>query len=60
MGKLSAGHWVAFNAVPTTAHTMWGVLAGSCSGAGVPPGRKIAILAAAGLAGSQPGTCSSR
>jgi predicted acyltransferase len=28
MGKLSPGHWVAFNAVPTTAHTMWGVLAG--------------------------------
>ncbi len=28
MGKLSDGHWVAFNAVPTTAHTMWGVLAG--------------------------------
>ncbi len=28
MGKLSRGHWVAFNAVPTTAHTMWGVLAG--------------------------------
>ncbi len=23
MGKLSRGHWVAFNAVPTTAHTMW-------------------------------------
>lgn len=28
MGKLSKGHWVAFNAIPTTAHTMWGVLAG--------------------------------
>lgn len=28
MPQLSAGHWVAFNAVPTTAHTMWGVLAG--------------------------------
>jgi len=28
MPHLSAGHWVAFNAVPTTAHTMWGVLAG--------------------------------
>ena len=28
MGKLSQGHWVAFNAIPTTAHTMWGVLAG--------------------------------
>ena len=26
MHKLSDGHWVAFNAVPTTAHTMWGCL----------------------------------
>ena len=28
MGKLSGGHWVAINAIPTTAHTIWGVLAG--------------------------------
>lgn len=28
MPQLSSGHWVAFNAIPTTAHTMWGVLAG--------------------------------
>lgn len=28
MGKLSSGHWVAFNAIPTAAHTIWGVLAG--------------------------------
>lgn len=28
MGKLSGGHWVAFNAIPTTAHTLWGVMAG--------------------------------
>ena len=27
-GELSAGHWVAFNAIPTAAHTIWGVLAG--------------------------------
>ncbi|MCK7483832.1 MAG: hypothetical protein M0C28_47695 [Candidatus Moduliflexus flocculans] len=27
-GELSAGHWVAFNALPTAAHTVWGVLAG--------------------------------
>lgn len=27
-GHLSTGHWVSFNAVPTTAHTMWGVLTG--------------------------------
>ncbi|HOW39641.1 MAG TPA: DUF5009 domain-containing protein [Bacteroidales bacterium] len=27
-GHLSTGHWVSFNAIPTTAHTMWGVLTG--------------------------------
>ncbi len=51
MGKLSAGHWVAFNAVPTTAHTMWGVLAGQLLRSGRPPGKKIRTLALAGLAG---------
>lgn len=28
MGKLSGGHWVAVNALPTAAHTIWGVVAG--------------------------------
>lgn len=27
-GELSGGHWVSINAVPTAAHTIWGVLAG--------------------------------
>ena len=27
-GFENAGHWAAFNAVPTTAHTLWGVVAG--------------------------------
>ena len=27
-GELSSGSWVSFNAIPTTAHTIWGVLAG--------------------------------
>jgi predicted acyltransferase len=27
-GELSAGHWVSFNAIPTAAHTIWGVLVG--------------------------------
>jgi predicted acyltransferase len=27
-GNLSTGHWVSFNAIPTTAHTIWGVLVG--------------------------------
>jgi predicted acyltransferase len=51
MGKLSAGHWVAFNAVPTTAHTMWGVLAGQLLRSQRKPGRKIGFLLVAGLVG---------
>ena len=51
MGKLSSGHWVAFNAVPTTAHTMWGVLAGQVILSERAPSRKIGILVLAGLAG---------
>jgi len=27
-GELSGGHWVSFNAIPTTAHTIWGVIVG--------------------------------
>jgi predicted acyltransferase len=51
MGKLSSGHWVAFNAVPTTAHTMWGVLAGQLLRSERTAGQKIKILVAAGLIG---------
>lgn len=51
MNKLSRGHWVAFNAVPTTAHTMWGVLAGQLLLSERTPGRKFKILAIAGVLG---------
>jgi len=51
MGKLSQGHWVAFNAVPTAAHTMWGVLAGQLLMSKRSPSRKIGILTIAGLLG---------
>ena len=27
-GELSGGHWVSFNAIPTTAHTIWGLIIG--------------------------------
>lgn len=27
-GELSGGHWVSFNAIPTIAHTIWGVIVG--------------------------------
>ena len=51
MHKLSGGHWVAFNAVPTAAHTMWGVLAGQLLNSSLPAGKKIRTLAIAGLIG---------
>jgi len=51
MHKLSAGHWVAFNAVPTTAHTMWGVLAGQVLKSSRTPWQKIRILAVTGAVG---------
>lgn len=50
-GFLSRGHWVAFNAVPTTAHTMWGVLAGQLLKSARPETRKLLILSVAGLIG---------
>jgi len=27
-GSLNGGHWVAFNAIPSSAHTIWGVICG--------------------------------
>jgi len=51
MGKLSEGHWVAFNAVPTTAHTMWGVLAGQLLRSRKSAGRKLSWLLIPGLLG---------
>jgi len=51
MRKLSDGHWVAFNAVPTTAHTMWGVLAGQVLKSSRAPLQKIRVLAIAGAIG---------
>jgi predicted acyltransferase len=50
-GELSAGHWVAFNAIPTAAHTIWGVLAGTWLMGAATPKRKIAWLAGLGAAG---------
>jgi predicted acyltransferase len=51
MRKLSYDHWVAFNALPTTAHTMWGVLAGQVLMSSRPPFQKIRVLAIAGAVG---------
>jgi predicted acyltransferase len=49
-GELSSGHWVSFNAVPTAAHTIWGVVAGQCLMSVRPPRRKIMVLSASGIA----------
>ncbi|MFT5145188.1 MAG: putative acyltransferase [Rhodothermales bacterium] len=51
MGKLSGGHWVAFNAIPTSAHTIWGVMAGLVLQSDRGARGKIKILVLAGLAG---------
>ena len=50
MGKLSGGHWVAFNAVPTTAHTMWGVMAGYLLRSDRAPLEKLKLLIIPGVA----------
>jgi predicted acyltransferase len=51
LGQLNGGHWVAFNAIPTSAHTIWGVLAGMILMNGWTPMRKIRTLVIAGLVG---------
>jgi predicted acyltransferase len=52
MGKLNAGGgWVAFNCIPTAAHTIWGVLAGKLLDSGRPANRKVFTLLAWGAAG---------
>lgn len=45
------GHWVSFNAIPTTAHTIWGVLAGQLLMSQRKPGQKLKILLLAGAIG---------
>ena len=51
MHTLSDDHWVAFNAVPTTAHTMWGVLAGQLLKSSRAPLEKIRTLVIPGAIG---------
>lgn len=48
-GELSKQHWVSFNAIPTTAHTIWGVLAGQLLTSDRTDKEKLKILTAAGL-----------
>ena len=48
IGHLSRGHWVAVNCVPTTVHTMWGVLAGWLLLSRRSAGKKIGLLVLSG------------
>lgn len=50
-GELSKGHWVSINAIPTTAHTIWGIMAGQLLMSNRTEKKKLLILVAAGLAG---------
>ncbi|MCK5068762.1 MAG: DUF5009 domain-containing protein [Bacteroidales bacterium] len=45
------GHWVSFNAIPTTAHTIWGVLAGQLLMSKRTAVQKLKILIIAGVIG---------
>lgn len=50
-GELSGGHWVSFNAIPTTAHTIWGVLAGQLLRSKKDAYKNIKILVMLGITG---------
>lgn len=45
------GHWVSFNAIPTTAHTIWGVLAGKLLISDKSPQQKVKALVIGGIIG---------
>jgi len=50
-GANLTGHWVSFNAIPTAAHTIWGVLAGKLLMSDRSAKEKLKILVIAGLIG---------
>ncbi|MFZ9034390.1 MAG: acyltransferase family protein [Anaerohalosphaeraceae bacterium] len=50
-GELSQGHWVSFNAIPTTAHTLWGVMAGQLLMSDKTGNKKTLLLIGFGLIG---------
>ncbi len=49
-GELSGGHWVSFNAIPTTAHTIWGVLIGKLIMSDRAGRQKVLIMLVTGIA----------
>ncbi|MCG6187088.1 acyltransferase family protein [Maribellus maritimus] len=50
-GSLEHGNWVPFNAIPTSAHTIWGVIVGYILKNDWLPKKKIMVLLSVGAAG---------
>lgn len=50
-GKEDGGHWAMFNAIPTAAHTIWGVLAGQLLISDRSSKKKMQILLISGVIG---------
>ena len=50
-GKEDGGHWAMFNAIPTAAHTIWGVLAGQLLMSDRSDKKKLQTLIIAGIIG---------
>ncbi|MCK9411209.1 MAG: hypothetical protein M0Q53_02840 [Prolixibacteraceae bacterium] len=51
LGGMNGGHWVAINAIPTTAHTIWGVIAGMILMNDWTPAKKVKTMLVAGIIG---------
>lgn len=50
-GELSGGHWVSFNAIPTTAHTIWGLIIGKILLSGKSKNEILKIMIISGVVG---------
>ncbi len=50
-GEDGGGHWAMFNAIPTAAHTIWGVLAGQLLISKITNKKKLQVLIGAGIIG---------
>lgn len=51
MGKINNGGWVAINAIPTAAHTIWGAICGNLLLSKKPDSEKFKTFVIAGLVG---------
>lgn len=51
MGKINNGGWVAINAIPTAAHTIWGAICGNLLLSKKPDSEKVKVFIIAGLVG---------